>query len=211
MTAVEKGRQKVSGPESCEARKAMSEKGTGSILHAVVYYPHLNFGRLNEFRRKYDPYAELIAEHLTLVFPIPVEFEMIHGHVRTVVREVRPFDIHISGLKRTWDHWMYLGLEEGYEEVRALHDRLYSGPLEKYLRTDLEFEPHVALGFFGKGSYDPLDPAAVEFESEAYGQALREAEDLRVDARRRVGTLTVARLNAGLDTLEDLAVVEIGS
>lgn len=97
----------------------MSEEGTGSILHAVVHYPNLDSGALNEFRRRYDPFAELIAEHLTLVFPVPVGLETIRPHVQAVATKVQPFDIHIAGLKRTWDHWMYLGLEEGYEEVIA--------------------------------------------------------------------------------------------
>lgn len=189
----------------------MSEERTGSTLHAVVHYPNLSSGGLNEFRRKYDPYAELIAEHLTLVFPTPVSLEMVRAHAQTVARKFRPFDIHIAGLKKTWDHWMYLGLEEGNEEFIALHDQLYSGPLEEYLRTDLVFVPHIGLGFFGKGAYDPLDPESVEFASEDYDQARREAAELGVDEWRRVETLTVVRLNTGLDTLEDVAVVGLGS
>jgi hypothetical protein len=106
----------------------MSERDLESTLHVVVHYPHLRSGELNEFRRKYDPYSELIAEHLTLVFPVPVSFEVIRAHVQTVARKFRPFDIHLAGLKKTWDHWMYLGLEEGNEEFVALHDQLYSGP-----------------------------------------------------------------------------------
>jgi hypothetical protein len=107
--------------------------------------------------------------------------------------------------------WLYLGVEEGYEEIVALHDQLYSGPLEEYLRTDLPFQPHVGLGFFGKGPYDPLDPESVEFDSEAYERAGREAAQLGIDAKRRVDSLSVVRLDAQLGTLEDVGVVRLGS
>jgi hypothetical protein len=189
----------------------MSEESTESTLHAVVHYPNLSSGGVREFRRKYDPYSELIAEHLTLVFPVPMSLEVIRAHVQTIAKKSQPFDIHITGLKKTWDHWMYLGLQEGNEEFIALHDQLYSGPLEQYLRTDLVFEPHVGLGFFGKGAYDPLDPESVEFASGAYNQALKEAAELGLDEWRRVERLTVVQLNSGLDKFEDVAVVDVGS
>jgi hypothetical protein len=189
----------------------MSEEGTGSILHAVVYYPHLDSRALTKFRRKYDPFAELIAEHLTLVFPVPVGLETIRPHVQRIAAKVHPFDIHIAGVRRTWDHWMYLGLSKGYEEIVTLHDQLYSGPLREYLRTDLEFEPHVGLGFFGNGAYDPLDPEQVEFDSEAYEHARREVAEIGINAERRVERLTIVRLNTGLDTLEDVDAVRLGS
>jgi 2'-5' RNA ligase len=131
--------------------------------------------------------------------------------VQAVAAEVEPFDIHIAGLKRTWDHWMCLGLEEGYDEIITLHDQLYSGSLEKYLRTDLPFEPHIALGFFGMGPYDPLNPESLEFDSEGFEDARREVADLGIDARRRVETLTVVRLTTGLDTFEDVAAIRLGS
>ena len=171
----------------------MSEKDAGSILHAVVHYPHLACPGLNELRRRYDPFAELIAEHLTLVFPVPVDRDAIWAHVQDIGSRIQPFDIRICGLDRTWDHWMYLVVEDGSEEIIALHDQLYSGPLEEYLRTDLPFEPHVGLGFFGKGPYDPLDPERVELDAEAYERALEEAAQLGVDASRRVESLTVVR------------------
>ena len=189
----------------------MSEEGAGSTLYAVVHYPDLSSGGLDGLRRKYDPYSELYAEHLTLVFPVPVSQERIRAHVQTVARNFPPFDIHIAGLNKTWDHWMYLGLEEGNEEFIALHDQLYSGPLQEYLRTDLVFEPHIGFGFFGREAFDPLDPQPVELDTESFEKARREAADLGIDEWRRVETLTIVRLNPGLDSLEDVASVSLGS
>ena len=189
----------------------MSEENQGSVLYAVVHYPHLACPGLNEFRRRYDPFAELIAEHLTVVFPVPVDRDTIWAHVQSVAGKIPPFDIRISGLERTWDHWMYLAVEEGSDEIIALHDQLYSGPLQEHLRTDLPFEPHVGLGFFGKGPYDPLDPEPIDLDSEAYTHALREAAQFGIDAKRRVESLNHVRLDMQRGNLEDVATVRLGS
>ena len=61
---------------------------------------------------------------------------------------------------------MSLGLEAGGEGIIALHGRLYSGSLERYLRKNLLFEPHIAIGFFGLGPYDPLNPEPMEVVSQ---------------------------------------------
>lgn len=181
------------------------------MLHAVVSYPQLDSGGLKGFRRKYDPFAGFIAEHLPLVFPVRVGFKALRAHVQAIATEVRPFEIHIAGLRRTWDHWLYLGIEEGYEEIIALHDRLYSGPLLRYLRTDLPFEPHIGIGFFGKGPYDPLDPQSVELDSRAYESARTEAAELGIEANRRVESLTFVRLDTARDVFEDIGTVRLGS
>lgn len=194
-----------------EPRTTMKEDSAGSTLHAVVHYPGLDTGGLREFRRKHDPFAGVIAEHLTLLFPIPLGLETIRAHVQVVATEVQPFFIRIAGLKRRWDHWLCAGLKEGFEDLMDLHDRLYSGPLEGFLRTDLPLEPQVGLGHFGTGVYDALDPKPVEFDSEAYDQARIEASRLGIDARRRVETLTIVRLDRRLDIMEDVAVVRLGS
>lgn len=181
-----------------------------TALHAVVYYPRLDSPGVDEFRRKHDPYSELIAEHLTLVFPVPVRLATIRSHVETVASKVHPFEVRIAGLKRTWDHWLYLALEAGHRAIVALHDQLYSGPLEEHRRDDLVFEPHIGLGFFGRGAFRPLDPKPVELDADAYEIARTEAEELGIDTVRRVETLSVVRLDPGLDSLEDVATVTLG-
>ena len=41
------------------------------MYYAVVYYPNLDPDKVEPFRQKYDPYAELIEPHLPFVFPVP--------------------------------------------------------------------------------------------------------------------------------------------
>lgn len=180
------------------------------MLHAVVHYPRLGSPGLDEFRRKHDPFAELIPEHITLVFPIPTPLETLRTHAHSVTRTFEPFEVHIEGLSRTWDHWLYLEIQEGREEIVELHDRLYSGPLKEFLRTDLPFEPHVGIGFFGTGPYDPLDPETVTLDSEAYESARAEAADLGIDASRTVRSLTIVRLDTERNTVENVEDVPLG-
>lgn len=38
--------------------------------YALVHYPDIDSLRIDRFRRKYDPLADLIAPHITLMFPL---------------------------------------------------------------------------------------------------------------------------------------------
>jgi len=42
--------------------------------------------------------------------------------------------------------YVFLVPDEGYAEISLLHDRLYTGPLEAYLRLDLPCIPHITIG-----------------------------------------------------------------
>jgi hypothetical protein len=41
------------------------------MLYALVHYPTVDVGSINQLRKKYDPQIDLIEPHLTLVFPVP--------------------------------------------------------------------------------------------------------------------------------------------
>lgn len=189
----------------------MSESESRSALHAVVYYPELDSPELDEFRQEYDPFATVIREHLTFVFPVPVESEQVCDHVRSMAADVEPFEIHIGGLNRTWDHWLYLEIQEGHDEVVDLHDRLYTGPLRQFLRSDLPYKPHIGIGFFGRGPYDPLNPEAVELDAQAYDTAREAAVRLKIDTSRRINSITAVKLHRGENEVEFVQDIRLGS
>lgn len=137
------------------------------MLYAVVHYPNIDTHQINKFRKKYDPQFHLIEPHLTLVFPLPdflSESRLIH-HVESVLKDSRPFPIHLQGLQRSWDDYLFLLVEEGRADIRNLHTELYTGLLAAYLREDLVYVPHLTLGSFS-GAAD------------IYSEALEEAEGL---------------------------------
>src|SRR2546430_8789337 len=103
------------------------------------------------FRRTYDPRAAVVNPHITLVFPIPtseIDRGAFREHVRNVVSRTPSFEIRLNALEKAWDHWLFLVVTEGRDQVVELHDELYTGILRPFLWTEQPFVPHVGLGLF---------------------------------------------------------------
>jgi hypothetical protein len=154
------------------------------VYFALVYYPGIDNQAFHTFRRKYEPYSELLREHVTFVFPTTktVGRQRLEDHIISVLITWEPFKLHFCNLEKTWDHWLYLGAKEGHDLVVKLHDQLYGGILSPYLRADLPFYPHIGLGLFSKESYDSNNPTAkLTLDVSKYKRAKKEFEDLRFD------------------------------
>ena len=173
------------------------------VMYCVlVYYP--KFDRKAEenieaFRRKYDTFADSWKPHIPFIFPIPcseVEEERLTEHVEAVLRDWKPFPIHIGGFTKSWDHWLFLLLKEGNEEAIALHDELYTGVLSPYLRRDIGYIPHIGIGLFVKkdAEYNVLDPKKVDFDAKLYSQALKEVESLKISSFDNVDRLFLEKV-----------------
>jgi 2'-5' RNA ligase len=117
------------------------------VSNALPWLPEEPIG---SFRRAYDPTVDLVGPHLTLVFPVPASIgrDAFREHIRDVVSRTPPFDIRLKGLEKSWDHWLFLLVAEGRDDVVALHDSLYTGILRPYLWTERPYVPHVGLGLF---------------------------------------------------------------
>ena len=111
------------------------------MYFGLVHYPHITHEGFQSFRHKYDPYSELLPEHVTLIHPVPeiVGKRNIENHIKKVLNTWKPFNVHFCTIEKTWDHWMYLGAKEGRELVVELHNKLYEGILKSFLRNDLPF------------------------------------------------------------------------
>lgn len=120
------------------------------MFYALVHYPSLASPAVAALRRKYDPQANLIAPHITLVFPLPEavgEAELI-AHIQQGLAGQGPFPIRLQGLEQSWDDYLFLRVQEGRAEIARLHDALYTGLLAPYHRKDIPYTPHVTLGAF---------------------------------------------------------------
>ncbi len=182
------------------------------MLHALVFYPDLRHEGVAALRARHDPTARVVREHLTLIFPLPDEVgrEALGRHVRAVVFGWRPFRLHLTGLEKSWDHWLFLAVREGGDEVTRLHDDLYGGILAPHLRRDLPYTPHVGLGLFAASAYDPLAPRAAALDEERYRRALGEAEALGLDFWRVVDRVTLLALDEDLGSVRDVEVIPLG-
>lgn len=169
------------------------------MFYALVHYPNIDTKLINDLRRKYDPQVDLIEPHITFVFLVPesVGEETLVRHIEGVLSNWRRFPIHLKGLQKSWDHWLFLILAAGNENVTRLHRELYSGVLAPYHRPDIEFVPHVGLGLFARqdSSYDIRNPRKVPLDAEKYSQALTEAQQLNLDYSCVVDRLHLLRIN----------------
>ena len=140
---------------------------------AVVYFLNQDIKQINRFRQKYDPQWEMIPLHITIVYPLSdISEEQLIVHMETLTKEMKPFPIRLHGLMKSFDHCLFLLIQEGKEEIMKLRKQLYSGILQPYLKNDIPFTPHITIGYFG----DEKD----ELKKELYEKALSEAEEMHI-------------------------------
>lgn len=149
---------------------------------AVVVFPDGGLAPLEEFRRRWDPLAERVGAHVTLMFPILDEIsdDDLIAHVVSCVRGMQPFDILVQDITGTSEQYLFANVKQGNDPLIALHDRLYSGPLQRHLVRSQTFLPHVTVGRV--------------VDREDFEAALAEAADARFSIRTRVTTLAVSKL-----------------
>jgi hypothetical protein len=187
------------------------------MYYVLLHYPRFDRKTgedIEAFRRKYDPFVDSWKPHIPFIFPVPcteVEEAKLTEHVETVLKNWKPFPIHIGGFVKSRDHWLLLLLKEGNREAVALHDELYTGILAPYLRRDIEYIPHIGIGLFVRkdAGYNALDPKIVDFDAKLYIQALKEAESLKIDSFDTVDRLVLTKeiLKAGATLHIDRTVV----
>ena len=167
------------------------------MFYSLVNYPDINTSAIEKFRERYDSYHRLIGAHITIIFPVPDsigEKELV-AHIESNIQKWKHFQIHIKGLEKSWDHWLFLLIQEGNDEIIKLHDQLYTGILAPFLRRDIEFIPHIAIGLFADNSYDLRDPKKVSFDKVKYEKALLEAESLNLDYKTVIDKFALVKVN----------------
>ncbi|MFP4047647.1 MAG: 2'-5' RNA ligase family protein [Bacteroidales bacterium] len=182
------------------------------MFHALVYYPEIENLVVNDIRKQYDPYVNLIKEHITLIFPIPetIGEEKLIGHIEEVLNKWEPFKLHITGYGKTWDHWLYLKIKEGKGKLINLHDQLYTGNLELFLRKDIPYKPRVGLGIFTKEHYDPMRPEELTFDKDAYAEAEMKLEKENISIKRIMNQLSLVKINDEFSKLWEVKTFFIG-
>ena len=118
-------------------------------LAVVIVPPASDMAGVEAVRRRFDSLAEAVPAHVTLIFPFEHDEAdtALIGHIQDAAAGVPAFDLELNGVMCSWDHYLFLLVDHGADEVRDLHDRLYSGVLGPLL-SDQEFTPHVTVGRF---------------------------------------------------------------
>ena len=119
---------------------------------AIVIFPTIEesdqLAIIADLRRRYDPIEDLVQPHITLVFPFESEItdRKLRDHVRTCVQSVAPFRARLSQVTGHEGDYLLLNVKHGDNELVALHDLLYGGPLAQYLSTEHTYVPHLTVG-----------------------------------------------------------------
>lgn len=117
----------------------------------IMIFPRFdNMEIINEIRKKYDPLADKVLPHITLVFPFKSELsnDVITEWLTASLKEVKPFPLKMNGFSKQEDrfgNYIFLNVIEGEEQIRIMHNALYKGILEKY-KTNDPYKPHMTVG-----------------------------------------------------------------
>ncbi|WP_461225922.1 2'-5' RNA ligase family protein [Lacticaseibacillus suihuaensis] len=117
------------------------------MQRSVLIFPALtSLDAVTAVRRRYDPLAENIRPHVSLVFPFdsPAPDSSIVAAVAAAAATTPAFD-RLGGDWANGYFWLAAGA--GATALTALHDRLYQTPLFRdFLRSNLPYRPHITLG-----------------------------------------------------------------
>jgi len=122
------------------------------VRRVIVVFPVLALpAPIMALRQRFDPLAERVAPHLTLVFPFestlsPTELQ---AHVQHAVGGVSAFPLTLADVTGSEGAYLFLNVKRGNDDLIALHDRLYTGCLRPYLALTYTFVPHLTVGRLG--------------------------------------------------------------
>lgn len=120
------------------------------MKRAIVLFPKFhNIEAIQAVRERFDPLANYIAPHITLVFPFEcaLSAEELRAHLHTAFAGAKKFNVRLSGVTGdVRDGYLFLNVKQGNDEIIDLHDRLYSGALESFLYRKVTYCPHVTVG-----------------------------------------------------------------
>lgn len=165
------------------------------ISRAIVLFPRsAELAAIEEFRRRHDPLATVIAAHVTLVFPFvsALEADVLRSHIAATTAAVPPFVIRFDGVTAEDEGYLFFNITRGSATIRQLHDRLYTGPLSPHLSSRHVYTPHLTVGRL---------PTASE-----QAAALREAAATLPGFEADVSALVVHRLRAPRGGFTELEV-----
>lgn len=124
------------------------------LKRCIMIFPKFeNIKIIDEIRDKYDPLANHVRPHITLVFPFESNIETgdLREHISSIVSEIKSFEVVLQGITpvKSFGNYLFLGIQKGSEEIIKLHKKLYTGILEAHYPEWLKhgkFLPHMTVG-----------------------------------------------------------------
>ena len=153
---------------------------------AIVWFPQFaNQGVIDRFRGTHDPLAQALPPHVTLVFPFHsrLTLDQLAAHAQKVLRAWPCFPVVMHGFWSAQNEFIGIGSQVGADALIEMHDRLYRGPLQEFMRPEFDYAPHVTLAkAIQLNQFEALSSAAVIVTREAYRDLLRTVTIIREEA-----------------------------
>jgi len=123
----------------------------GLKKRTIMIFPEFdNMKCIDDLREKYDPLADKVRPHITLVFPFESAFteNEISKKLNNVLHKIKPFEIKLQGLSLR-GRWLLLDVINGTEILTEIHKMLYNDEFAEYKPSWLnQFVPHITVGRF---------------------------------------------------------------
>ncbi|MGH4120360.1 2'-5' RNA ligase family protein [Clostridium sp.] len=123
----------------------------------IMIFPQFgNVNIINEIREKYDPIANHVRPHITLVFTFDSSLTSIEikEHLKKALDGTRQFRLtlqEIVKIDNPLGMYLFLDIKQGNEQIKELSRKLYKGILQNYKPdwlSDKTFMPHMTIGSF---------------------------------------------------------------
>lgn len=120
-------------------------------LRTIMVFPEFeNMEIIDHIRKLYDPLAELVRPHITLVFPF--ESRMSNDTLAHILENrlhgIQPFTLKLGGILKQEDpygNYLFLDVLQGREEFSYIHQILYANEFQEFDRG-LPYAPHMTIG-----------------------------------------------------------------
>ncbi len=165
-----------------------------------MIFPHFkNIQVIEDIRKKYDPLAEHVKPHITLVFPFEshIETSKLEEHMKNMTSDIRPFDIVLGGItpSASFGNYLFLNIIEGNKQIAEIHKRLYCGILKEFYPAWLnntDFMPHMTIGNIS--------------DSEAFNRAVDATKNFVEIFKTTVNTISVEIIDENEDSTIELNI-----
>jgi 2'-5' RNA ligase len=131
----------------------MKDGGRNIMYTIVALLPRSLVTALEPHRQRYDPQANIIPPHITVVGPFNFSgpLQELYDHLDEIGETHAPIKVSLIGWDayNQTDYQIHLPLVTGRLEFKALHKNLLTGPLS-HLKPDETYWPHITLGRFSK-------------------------------------------------------------
>jgi 2'-5' RNA ligase len=121
------------------------------ITRTIMIFPEFdNIDVINDIRKKYDPLADLVQPHITLVFPF--DSELTNDELKLYLKEclsgIQSFKVELQGFSKQenkYGNYLILNVVQGMDVIKNIHDRLYKDKLKQF-DAGYEYVPHMTVG-----------------------------------------------------------------